>query len=399
MPELDTFTIDIIRTGIYEKTPVPVFPKGTFKIQTVRTAFYYRNVLDGVMTFQGADFYLIYNEDPCVEFLIKCDFTRNGSGLIWEGVFTKTDCRINTTKKSIEVTPAPYDDYRNFLPYLQVPVNVLPPVTYGGETFGPDTLVRQTRRYRKETRTVEIKEPYTGPDSESWVGYSVNDWVGGAETDYTYINGKRNSLIWYLTDNKTFGTISDIQNQRHWIDYEGYESKFLETSVSDFAKAIDNGNQYTLSEVVNYYNQDSEWQRCELIYEREVWEGESSPPSGNKYIDISSYPNILGPVGWFYLDGEDKWVRRALNMCDDYVPTSVAFTDRPKISGDGTWYTTLSDEIEIADGFIRKQVLYRNRKWEELYGISWHNKLYGTATVRDRYHRIPTNISKFLVAI
>ena len=155
MPELDTFTIDIIRTGIYEKNPVPVFPKGTFKIQTVRTDFYFRNVLDGVMTFQGADFNLIYNEDPCVEFLIRCDFTRNGSVLIWEGVFTKTDCRINASKKYIEVTPAPHDDYRYFLPFLLVSGNVLPPVAYGGETFGPDTLVRQTRNYKKERRVVE----------------------------------------------------------------------------------------------------------------------------------------------------------------------------------------------------------------------------------------------------
>ena len=421
MPELDTFTIDIIKTGVYAKNPVPVFPKGTFKIQTVRTDFYFRNVLDGVMTFQGADFDLIYNEDPCVQFLIKCDFTRDGSGLIWEGIFSKTDCRIHASKKYIEVTPAPYDDYRNFLPYLQVPVNVLPPVTHGGETFGPDTLVRQIRSYRKETRTVEIKEPYTGPNSESWVGYSVNDWVGGGETNYIEGNQSRNSLIWRLTQGIGISSVpaSDAAlggrvngNLLSWIDYGGYERMIAEEySYAEFYNALKESKElFTLCEVINHYNTSGQWERCELIYEREVWEGTEKPPSGSFMpSDIFGSYDPLFPLryNWRYISAEEKWIRRPLDMFGippifPSVPINTINQDVIDYSrqvGDGTWYSQLGDAEEVTDGYIRKQVLYRNRYQEDLYGAAWYAKLYGTATVMDRYHRIPTLISKFLVAI
>lgn len=362
-----------------------VKPKGSFKIRHEKTDSYFREVLEGAMVFTEDDFLWIYTKPLCTLFVIECNF----KGVTWNGVFTRMDCNpIHVDKKYIEVIPAPYDSYRDFLPYLGLTYNIL-------ERNETVTSVKQTRAYQKERIVVDITDPYVGPNSGVWEGYSVNDWIGGAQTDYSKNNGKRNSLIYYLSFTSIIGSADiDFWNQWYWLDYVGYEAKISGHTIEEFRLRILQGELYTLSEVINHYNELKQWQKCTLVYEREVWEhpAGAKPPSGKLYTEENQR-------GWYQSENDPKYRRRALNMSDEMVPLSVPLESRPSISGDGTWYTPLMDYERPQgqkEGWIRKQVLYVNRKFESLHGEAWFNVMYGEITVVGRYRTVASVFESFL---
>ena len=157
--ELDKFYLTI------GETTQSVWPVGNFSIKVQREGYKFREHIDGKMTFYGDDFWLIHSAEKCAEFFIECDF----QGRTWKGVFTKKDCEVHYSKVYLEVTPQPDDDYRNFLPYTGVDMNILKP--RGIYTW--DVFFDTTRWYETERITESVTTPYTGLGSDNWAGYSI----------------------------------------------------------------------------------------------------------------------------------------------------------------------------------------------------------------------------------
>ena len=403
-------------------------PIGSFSIGISKEQYRYYFDLQGTMIFQGDDFDFINSSHEETEFFITCDFR----GVQWKGYFTKIECNTHVSKRYIEVTPIPDDDYRKIEPYMGVEMNILPRL----HGFRADTVVTGVRQFKKERKTVEITEPYDGPNKENWVGYSVNDWIGGAENYDHQFFLERNSLFYYLYS-KRREVVEESEEgysfvgQNHWInepylqplaraivnfDYQGYMyAHDAEYTPEGLFNAMVPGPDHTpecfaLSEVINHY-EDGEWTKCELIYEREVWPGDSMPPIGaTNFITQQMYHHIknggsperfdgwrslnnvvwLDTLGWMYDHLEDKWYRRPYGMLTSMDGEN--YFQRAAQIGDGRWYTGL---IEIEN--TQKQALYFNRGYGTLQDM--YAGEYGEMTVRGRYHRLPSLVNKFLAFV
>jgi hypothetical protein len=398
-----------------------VTPKGIFNLSLQKDSTRYRFMLEGRMTFTGDDFDLIYYSikptypnqagDRCAEFVLRCNF----KGYIWQGYFTETDCDIHASKGYLEVEPHTDDGYRNFLPYMDMDFNIMP--EYMG--VRNDASVSGIFPFLTERRVVEISEPYTGLGAGAWTGYSVNDWIrGDYQHGYSYVGGKNNSLISYLAEDKRFGRITDFMNQLLWLDYEGYMRKVGGGEEADFFNAVFWARRYeyypelfTLTEVINHYDEDYTWQYCTLVYEREVWPHSSNPPAGQ--LDIYSVAHRLHErqgksrdaiikeldklgadvknrrTGWMWNPDDKVWTRRPYALGEQYLGGSYNAA-RATAFGDGTWFGELSGFLPKQRGYIRKQALNHNPNYSSL---DEYNRY---ITADGVLHRIPSVINKFL---
>ncbi len=428
-------------------------PKGTFNITVRKTDYRYYLDVDGEMTFVGEDFvWIVLAMEEDNEFFITCDF----KGVEWKGYFTQTDCVIHRDKKYITVTPTTDDSYRNFEPYMDLEMNILP--SRGG--FHADTEVEAIRMYRRDRVKVTIDEPYDGnvAAGKQWEGYSVNDWVGGNEGagSYGYTNALHNSLIHYIARNYehafTLYNRRTHVNQLYWIDYTGYlyrDDEYLTGVASSVCRiryllrllgvsAHNWPDCYALVGVVNHYDENKQWTTCELIYEREIYEGRGKPKgiihphidalySLNaeefaEYADENIPGGIRGwaikrsdEIGWIYVPQENQWRRypkglgyRERESSAPRRPFRISEENaklRARTFGDGYWYSELSDYIESGDGYIRKQVLSKNLKYADpdVYGVYGQSEAeqmyiqeYGKMNIKGRYHRIESLVNKFL---
>ena len=396
-----------------------VDPAGIFSIKTSRDKHQYKDELSGTMTFKGDDFDFIMNAWACSKIYVTCYFKRT-----WVGFFSHTDCSIiDESKKYLEVQPQTDNEYSKIEPWMGIDFNIVPPYD-GIESKVPVYTINQ---YTIETKRVRITTPYTGVNSENWVGYSVNDWIQWQDPTYgfSYVLdiGRRNSLIYELTKNivptdfsypysgsivfppetairtANIGGIlyqyaySDQDNQRLWLDYGGYERYMAGGSLDEFGAIQRKSGFFTLTEVINVYSESGEWEYCDLVYSRELYDSLMPPPSGN----ISTEFNLAGARGWELSESESKWYRRPLNAMDDYIPSDHAggFYQWTIRSCDGTWFTQLFDSYE--DGKkIKKQVLNRNRKAQQDLGANWYQSLYGVVIYHNHFHKPIDIIRKFV---
>lgn len=421
-------------------------PAGNYSIVSTRKDHRYKEELSGEIIFTGDDFDWIMSAGECAYIYITCTFRK-----IWKGVFSHADANdINISKKLFSVIPIPDDDYSKIEAWMGLPFNIIQP--YKGYEAIKDNKFKMPSMFEIERKTVRIDEPYDGDiePGKIWKGYSVNDWIKGGTQNYTQGNGKNNSLINKITENIDddyyfIGTsgltsstglfnfpleltypnilrwidvpdgisadegipvnlaVSDQDNQRLWLDYSGF--KFWNTggNLVSFVNNYRNNSMWTLVEVINYYSSDEwdSWEYCELIYEREVFRGES-PASGmmdksivsNSGVEYDFTTNLndidmQGSRGWAYNEDESAWYRRPLGAMDCYFQNAhwsnsgsfwrktewnyivsdsrvygcssgLEYTDGwTKRSCDGTWFSSLK-EITVNGKKMTKQVMNRN---------------------------------------
>lgn len=398
-----------------------VNPSGIFSIKTTRDKYQYKDELSGTMTFKGEDFDFIMAAGACTKIYATCYFKRT-----WHGYFSHTDCsKISISKKYLEVQPTADDEYSKIKPWMDIDMNIVPPY----DEIESKVPVYTVNSYTLETKRVRITTPYSGANSENWVGYSVNDWIQGQDptAGFSYAAGydKRNSLIHELTrnivpsdfENPYNGSLifppeagiqymvvvngmqyqygySDQDNQKLWLDYGGYERYINEGSLHEFGAIYRNSGFFTLTEVINFYSETGEWEYCDLIYSREVYDSLTPPPTGN--IAPSGF-DLQGKRGWSFDESEGKWYRRPLNAMDDYAPTDFTgiFYQWTVRSGDGTWFTPLFDSYEDGKN-VKKQVLYRNRKAIQDLGSDWYRSLYGIVIYHNHFHKPIDLVRKFV---
>ena len=414
-----------------------VYPKGRFSIVTTRQNHRYKEELTGEMVFMGDDFDWIMDAGPCTEIKITCEFKRT-----WSGLFSHTDCSsINRSKKKLEVVPRTNDEYDKIEPWMRLEMNIIPP--YKG--IDSRVPVFTYNQYEIEEKRVRIEEPYADyiADGKEWNGYSVNDWVRGdslswIENNYTALSSRRNSLIWKLCSNiklewigNDFSTggpyrsdrfywqnhdafpnpgstyeyggwpttnASDQDNLLLWLDYGGYERYLAEGSLPSVLSFFRrSGGLFTLTEVINYFDDNGVWEYCDLIYTREVFRSPQMPPSGN----ISDNYDLQQRVrGWAYIEDEKLWARRPINMMSEnfvnpWPPFSVDHVVELHRSGDGSWFSELLDGI-IDGKNVKRQTLVLNRRYEEAHGHTWYEILYGTTVFKKIFHKPETIVKKFI---
>jgi hypothetical protein len=415
-----------------ERTPAAL---GSHSVVATRDNHRYKEEFSGTLILAGDDFDFVMQAGACTEIFVEFEWKRN-----WRGVFTHTDCQsINRSKKILEVQPRPDDEYSKIEPWMRLEMNIIPPLNGINSKVAVDTL----NQYEIESKTIRITEPYAGPvqSGKVWTGYSVNDHVGGNNMLYQTFLGVENSLIWYLRqdikpewlgnfdtgvaylassvyqhqnhrvipaagsdyDFGSFDTIvCDQENTMLWLDYGGYERMIAKGGLAGYLsyfRVI--GGLFTLTEVINYYDDQNKWEYCDLIYTREVFRGIAKPPSGN----IANQYNLAKRIrGWAYLESEGIWVRRPLNaMANIFVnpatwPPQVFLQQleyQSEISGNGTWFSTLI-ESRAEGRKIMKQVMYRNRLAENNYNDDWYRYLYGETTYSDHFHKTELLLKKFI---
>ena len=89
---------------------------------------FYRAKLNGKLQFIGPDYDLINNADFETQFVVIISISWDAGQTwaeYWRGEFWKTDCKINSDNKTIEVTPAPVDDYTAVLAGMEKEYNLI----------------------------------------------------------------------------------------------------------------------------------------------------------------------------------------------------------------------------------------------------------------------------------
>jgi len=327
------------------------------------------------------------------------------------------------------------DEYSKFEPWMDLDFNIIPQF----EGIYSTRTVYTLNQYEIERKTVRIEEAYEGfvATGKTWEGYSVNDLIATTNTnpEYHADRGRLNSLIRYLNNSipdvqvcggsggsRTFtGNYfpwyriewydcpagdgkegSDQDNQLLWIDYAGYELKIGNGNLNDYLNFYrPNSGLFTLVEVINFYDENGDWEYCDLIYEREVYTGIGEPPSGT----VSTSQDIsYGRVrGWYYDEDAEKWYRRPIDIMGTVYPytnpeSMTDFSNVPaqtQISGDGRWYSPLIDGI-IEDKIVKRQYLYRNVREYSIFPTSWYENLYGVVVIDGVYHKPLDIVKKFI---
>lgn len=377
-----------------------VEPSGVYSIVTTRQNHRYRDEFSGTMKIMGPDFDWIMEAGECTRINVEFEFKRT-----WNGYFSLTDCSlINRSKRWLDVTPLPDDEYSKFEPWMDLEMNIIPP--FNG--IDSRVIVASTNQYEIEKKIVRIDEPYTGTNSENWNAYSVNDFIGnGGVAPLNPYRGDMqlyNSLIWKITDNRVlFDAIedSDAWNRLFWLDYLGFQLNELELSDSvtagQFLTRYWRESMFTLSEVINVYTDDGEWEYCELIYLREIYSSVKEPPSG-MYFDIDTLntqtdANNILTGRWVYNPDDNKWQRRYLALHQE--GTQIGGDSQNLETGDGFDFSDLLD-VTYKGRPAKKQVLFRN-KYEELEnGNTWYFSLYGINVLGKIYHKPTELIKKFI---
>lgn len=261
----------IIKKGDEPFKATSVHPKGSFSIKTSKTDFYYRDTLEGAMTFTGDDYQLIMNQDDCVEFGIVYK-----DGREWRGYFTQSDCIIHRDKRYLEVEPHPDDAFRWFLPYLDLEFNLL------DDSLGDRNhqTIRIPRLFPMDTYTIRWNRV---PDIDFYRpgdGYITSDIIDPDR--YNNLN------------------LPDDYNPNQV--YDPYPSDFPEF--------------FTLYRINNIFV-DGEWKHTDLIYAREYYKG-TVPPSLGNWVRRAQYE-----------DGEFLFIRRPLGHYNFDTPSDYVYREIP----------------------------------------------------------------------
>jgi hypothetical protein len=133
---------------------------------------FYRRKFNGTLRFIGDDFDLIYmveQVDPCTEIVLTIEQRDSGAATYhtyWEGYFSTTNGTFDLDNCTFDVTPKPYDLYKNFATNGDVEYNILDVTP---EVTTSTTLVTYTHnRYLTDVIEYIVGQIEPGATVASW---------------------------------------------------------------------------------------------------------------------------------------------------------------------------------------------------------------------------------------
>ena len=147
---------------------------------------FYRRKFNGTLRFIGDDFdlfYMVESVEPCTEIFLLIEQKDSGANTYhtyWEGYFSTTNGTFDLDNCTFDVTPKPYDDYKNFDNYGDKEYNLF---AYGA----PDN--------DKETSTILPAVTY---DRNFWltdvIEYIVQNIEPAAAIESNFLNNATNPV-------------------------------------------------------------------------------------------------------------------------------------------------------------------------------------------------------------